>query len=669
MLMRGWFAVLAFATTTLAAHADADRFGDPLPPGAKTRLGTIRYRFWRGTDAPTVTPDLKTIYFHDGREIHRYDIGGAALGQLPAGSPSVMPIAFSGDGTRAVSAQRDTKVWEVATGKIVLTHQRAVHFFDRGLPMADLSGDGKVLVLGAAKRDGKEPFEVLVWDVDGNKEIVRFVPPQNEQAFVALARDGKMVATWGNASGAAAKADSDPSKEVHFWDATTGKPLSMIQVGGYGPSAVAFSPDSTLAAVAGTSTIELVDPRTGATKHQLLGRSGVGRALTFSPDGKVLFATNYAGVVQRWRTADGVRLSTTEPPGSNLRSCSVRAAAADRGVAWALQSGVMVVWEVPSGKLLGPQEGHVNSVQHLFITADSKFVLASAYDGPVLKWELATGKLVGPAPGNPWPGRASTSLPLVEYAVGGAKTLIDDGGGFGVHDAATGMQEFVIPTNQFINHRATFAADGSKVITTEGHFDGKKSPGVVGVWDVASAKRVFTLALPGHALPGAALTLDGKHLVTVSRKPGEKVPGDFFIQVWEVPGGAKKGEYSEEAAYGNGAIAVAPDNTAAVVTSKGKLVRFDLATSKVTPVVTANDSIAGPPVFSPDGKSVAIIGQSFFGQPAPVVVVDWATGKVRHTFACPDGGPVSAAFSPDGRYLITGTNLATAIVWDLTKGT
>jgi hypothetical protein len=50
-----------------------------------------------------------------------------------------------------------------------------------------------------------------------------------------------------------------------------------------------------------------------------------------------------------------------------------------------------------------------------------------------------------------------------------------------------------------------------------------------------------------------------------------------------------------------------------------------------------------------------------------VVVIDWETGKVRQTFSCPDGGPTSAAFSPDGRYLITGTNLATAIVWELTK--
>jgi hypothetical protein len=40
---------------------------------------------------------------------------------------------------------------------------------------------------------------------------------------------------------------------------------------------------------------------------------------------------------------------------------------------------------------------------------------------------------------------------------------------------------------------------------------------------------------------------------------------------------------------------------------------------------------------------------------------------VRQTFACPDEGPTAAAFSPDGKYLLTGTNQGTALVWALTR--
>jgi WD40 repeat protein len=658
---------MVLAVTGLAVRADDDPYGDPLPAGAKTRLGTVRYRY-HGNYPPVVTPDGKTIFADDGWALRKYDIAGVPLGPVPAGYPNVMPIAFAADGARAVSINNSIDVWDVATGKILLTLKRAPHFFDRSLRLADLSADGKVLAVGAVKRDAKEPVEVLVWDVDAKKELARFLPLQNEQALVAIAPDGKTIATWGRYTAPPGKADPlhDPGRDVNFWDAATGKPLSRVRVAGYGPRGVTFSPDGTSAAVAGVSSVELVDPRTGATKQLLLVRSGVGRAFAFSPDGTTLFAASDAGVVQRWRTADGSRLSTTEPPAPNLNNCSVRATAADRGIASARDGGALVVWEVPSGKVFGPQTGHVGSVQHLRVTPDSKFVLTSAYGGQALKWELATGKLVGPAPGQPWQGRLAAGFALPEYAPGGAHALLNEGGGVAIHDTATGMQQFVIPFDYYAIRKAAFTADGSKVVTAEALSDGAE-PAVVHGWDVAAAKRLFSLRLPAHTWIDATLTPDGKHVVTVSYKRGAKGNGHVFLQVWEASGGAKKHEFTEPATYAAGMIATAIDNQAtAVVTSKG-LARFDIAAGKLTPVACDIQHPAAAPVFSPDGKLLAVLGQSSFGRSAPVAVIDWATGKTKHSFTCPDGGPTCAAFSPDGRYLITGTNLATALVWNLRK--
>jgi WD40 repeat protein len=670
MLARFTFAALVFAVSALATHAGNDPYGDPLPPGAKTRLGTVRYRVGLNT-SPIVTPDAKTIYARDNWALRRYDIAGAALGPLPPGSPTESPTVFSADGARAVTASGKTVVWDLASGKTLATVKKAVHFFDRGLPLVDLSADGKVLAIGGNKaRDGKGPVEVLVWDVDRDKEIARFLPPQNEQAFVALGPDGKTVASWGKSSVPAGKAapEPDPGRYVNFWDAATGKPLSQVRAPGLGPSAVAFSPDGAVAAVAGMSTIELFDPKTGASKHLLLGRSGVGRALAFTPDGTTLFATSNGGLVQRWRAADGARLSTTDPPLPDLHYCSVRATGADRGVAWATHSSAVVVWEVPSGKLLGPQDGHFGAVHRLTVTPDNRSVLTSAHDGRSLAWELATGKLIGPAPGHPWRGRFGTGSGVAEFAPGGGRALVSDYGGYGVHDGTTGVQEFVIPITWFGYQKAAFTADGSKVVLSLGSYDGKKEPASVSVWDVAAAKRVFALQLPGHSTTDAALTPNGKHLVTASSKPAEKGSGEFVIAAWEVPGGAKRGEFREEAGSGYGYVATAGDNdTAAVVTSKSKLVRFDLATGKATPVSSGIESVSSAPVFSLDGKSLAVLGPSSFGRPSPVVVLDWETGKVRQTFACPDGGATTAAFSPDGKYLITGTSQGTALVWELAR--
>jgi WD40 repeat protein len=256
---------------------------------------------------------------------------------------------------------------------------------------------------------------------------------------------------------------------------------------------------------------------------------------------------------------------------------------------------------------------------------------------------------------------------LADFAPGGAKALVSEFGGYGVHDGTSGTQEFVIPADRPNFHKAAFTADGSKVVTCLASHDGKKEPAAVSVWDVASAKRLFALQLPGHSSIAAALTPDGKHLVAASRKPAEKGSGEFVITAYAVPGGAKAGELREEGGYANGAVATGDNTTAAVVTAKGKLVRFDLATGKAESVASGIDSLSRAPVFSADGKLLAVLGGSSFGRPAPVVVLDWETGNTKHTFACPDGGPTCAAFSPDGKYLITGTNQATALVWDLTR--
>lgn len=670
-MSRFWFAVLLLAGPALPVHADNDPYGDPLPPGAKTRLGTIRYRVV-GNYYPVLTPDGKTILASDNFSLHRYDVDGVAKGPVPSQSSLHPPIAISADGTRAVSSYHTTVVWEVATGKPLATLKRYIHYFDQGQPMASLSADGKVLALGGRDREGKTKggVEVIVWDVNQDKEVGRFTPPQNEQALVAVSPDGKIVATWGQGSGAKGQAnpEENPTHHVHFWEAK-GKPLAKVRTIGFSTSAVVFSRDGKLAAVAGWSGIDLVDPRTGASKQLLLARSGVGRSLEFSPDGTTLFATSNTGLTQRWRVSDGVRLSTTEPPIAHLHTCSVRAISADRGVALALRGNTVLVWEVPSGKLLGPQDGHYATVSRLAVTPDSRFVFTSAHDGQALRWELATGKLVGPAPGYPWRGRFNPGgFSLAEFASGSNKALISDSGGYGVHDGITGDQEFVIPTGTSNSHSCAYTPDGSKAILCLGSHDGKQYPATVSVWDVAKAKRLSAIPLPGHSTFVAALTPDGKHLVTASRKPTEKGKSEYFLTAWETPGGAKKGEFQEEAGYVPGAITTAGDNsTAAVITSKGKLVRFDLATGKVEPIVCGIDTFGGSPVFNGDGKLVALLGHSPFGRAAPVAVFDWTTKKVRQTFACPDGGGSSAAFSPDGNHLITGTNKGTAFVWALSK--
>jgi WD40 repeat protein len=672
-----WFApaFLLLSAALVGSAADNDPYGDPLPTGAKARLGTARLRV-ETTSPPVLTPDGKSLYALTGAGILRLDpLTGAPQGKSQGGFGGIGGI--SADGKRVAQVGFDgVTVWDVGSGKSLVKVQRRL---PGSTAAVALSADGKTLVLGGANEFGKQdPVTILVWGVDADKEMAKIAVPQNQWANVAVSGDGKTVASWGTHLEPEGKGNHDPEKSlnrfVHFWDAATGKELSKFRSSGFAPAAVAVNQSGSLAAVSDNNGgIDLVDPKTGTSKALLLGRIRIGQWIAFSPDGATVAATGEDGAVQRWKVADGTRLSTTEPPAAGLFGTGVRLLSNEKGIAWAKKGLAVVVWEIPSGKLLTPAGGHTSPVVSVAVSADGTSVLTSGVDGLALKWELATGKPAGAVtlrqPNGAFAGYAYA--PPAQFSPDLTRALRDAGGGLGIHDAATGSQEFVIPVPPEGYSNGSFTADGSKVVVATASYDTQRNPSRVAVWDVRAGKRVFAIDLPGYGTAAAAVTPDGKHVVTAGRKPSEKGNGTFVVTAWDAATGAKKGELTEEAGFTAPQVATAADNkTAAVVTAKGALVAFDLASGKIGKTYDTNRRVpAIAPVFSPDGKTIAVATQAGYDEArtASVLVLDWATGATKHTFTLKGGNAGAVAFSPDGKWLVTGSPDTTALVWDLSK--
>ncbi|HOE09785.1 MAG TPA: hypothetical protein PLQ35_00220 [bacterium] len=75
----------------------------------------------------------------------------------------------------------------------------------------------------------------------------------------------------------------------------------------------------------------------------------------------------------------------------------------------------------------------------------------------------------------------------------------------------------------------------------------------------------------------------------------------------------------------------------------------------------SQQELANLAVFSPDGTKLLTCGNS-------CVLWDVATGERVKTFRQEWGGISAAAFSPDGRYAITGAYIYEAVLWDLQTG-
>ena len=131
-----------------------DRYGDPLPRGAVTRLGTVRYR--HGGTGTAVLPDGRTVVsvsqgntiaFWDartGRLLRTIDTGKLSLGQASAFSQGAKRLAVSGSLTDDGKPgwRNVVRIFDTSTGKEVRTFERELR---DGAHALALSPDGKFL--------------------------------------------------------------------------------------------------------------------------------------------------------------------------------------------------------------------------------------------------------------------------------------------------------------------------------------------------------------------------------------------------------------------------------------------------------------------------------------------------------------------------------------------
>src|SRR5262249_5756426 len=158
--------------------ARADRHGDPLPPRALVRLGTVRWRHGTsarllafvagGKELVTAGPDGQVRLWDaaTGRELRR--LGKGAEPSPPrARRHALRPhAALSADGRRAATCDAGgVRVWDVAAGKEL----RRFKVEELGLLMAlALTPDGQGL-LTSTHED-----RVVLWDVATGKQRRRF---------------------------------------------------------------------------------------------------------------------------------------------------------------------------------------------------------------------------------------------------------------------------------------------------------------------------------------------------------------------------------------------------------------------------------------------------------------------------------------------------------------
>ncbi|MFZ5951048.1 MAG: LamG-like jellyroll fold domain-containing protein [Candidatus Rifleibacteriota bacterium] len=626
---------------------DSDRFdeqGDLLPAEAMWRFGTVRLRHGGQVSSMVFTPDGnhllttgidRTLSWWDsssGAEIKRINVAGylSRLWRMPDNC-SFMHY----DHNRQIFARRD-----LTDGKIL---NRFIGESDYNLAILAASDNGRWLAAGSAGN------YINIWNVDSGDHVARLVPPVGTYTRLFFAADSKILTalsetgkyrSWATEDW---QVESEGTTEIRweYWCEISGRTMVTVFKG-----------------IVNVFNLE---------GFRLLNRFPIGSGpIAVSADGKTV-ASMMSGIVRVFRVVDGLKIFSTLEPDYKINALSLsddgsRLATGDyNGRIQIFRTNLKAEADglpgesgdsdnLASGNL--SQGGLINS---LGFSPDGRRLISAYRGGTIAFWDLESGR--------EFKTIAVGSEPMLIRPLPEDRLLVMFPGRYQLMDLTTGeilsSQGRPFDAGYPCVFPVAASHDGARVAIITSSFR-PNSVSEIQVWEVATNRQIGCFDHPGD-LGGIALSADGRRLAMTTRGKTQRLLGyrvdesrlDVDIMI-----PTKMSYISAPVFWPDGRLMIAGgsyEKRAEVVKEKdgnwGILFADCLGLFEKQMAISA------------DGKALA--RPNWMNRDmVQTTRLPWGDSPVR-SFSGHRGRVTAATFSPGGRYLATGGDDGTILLWDL----